>query len=217
MSSIRTNRFWQILYPLLIYYFLYHSAYLLLRAWLKENCSALFCLMLAALITLPALYGTYRKLPVVKAAEPIERALLPKEILGILAVVLLGIALNVAITQSGLLAWSEGYRASQKTLGGGLPAVRLLANGLVIPLLEELLYRGTICGQLDLWYGKVPAVLISSFLFGMMHFNIVQFLYAFLMGLALGSLYISSRKLWLPAAAHGLTNLVMVIYTLCIG
>ena len=46
-----------------------------------------------------------------------------------------------------------------------------------------------------------------------MHFNVVQFLYGFVMGLALGYIYVRYRRLWIPMAAHGLVNFVVILVT----
>ena len=54
---------------------------------------------------------------------------------------------------------------------------------------------------------------LSAFLFGIMHFNVVQFLYGFVMGLALGYIYVRYRRLWIPMVAHGLVNFVVILVT----
>ena len=50
------------------------------------------------------------------------------------------------------------------------------------PVLEECFFRGLIFGYLRK-YGKIFAIIITSFFFGLMHLNIVQFPTAVLIGL----------------------------------
>ena len=60
-------------------------------------------------------------------------------------------------------------------------------------------------------YMGILYIIISAFCFGIMHFNVVQFLYGFLVGLAIATVYIKTRKLWVVIVAHGLTNFIVVI------
>ena len=61
----------------------------------------------------------------------------------------------------------------------------LLGSCLVIPLAEELLYRGVVERRLSLLCGSAPAIVLSAVIFGVMHWNVVQFLYAGILGLLL--------------------------------
>ena len=61
----------------------------------------------------------------------------------------------------------------------------LLGSCLMIPLAEELLYRGVVERRLSLLCGSVPAIVLSAVIFGVMHWNVVQFLYAGILGLLL--------------------------------
>ena len=109
------------------------------------------------------------------------------------------------------MAYSSGYAQANATLYAGGLLTKIFANCISIPILEELVYRGIVCGQLSLWYDEKIAVIISAFCFGIMHFNVVQFLYGFLVGLAIATVYIKTRKLWVVIVAHGLTNFIVVI------
>lgn len=123
----------------------------------------------------------------------------------------LGLILNFIISHTPLVAYSSGYAQANATLYAGGLLTKIFANCISIPILEELVYRGIVCGQLSLWYDEKIAVIISAFCFGIMHFNVVQFLYGFLVGLAIATVYIKTRKLWVVIVAHGLTNFIVVI------
>ena len=60
--------------------------------------------------------------------------------------------------------------------------------------------------------GKHKAVIISALLFGIAHLNLIQGTYAFLFGLILGELYISSKNLLRPLLFHLTVNCGSVIY-----
>ncbi len=217
MKNIRTNRIWQIVYPLILYYVMYNLIYIVSATLLAKYVSAVFCLMIAAIATIPAIYKIYRSLLIPKADPMIAVGDLPREGLYILGIVILGVLLNVGITYSGMMQWSSGYQQANATLYSGALVTKICANAIFIPLLEELLYRGIICGQLSLWYDRKAAIIISSIFFGIMHLNVIQFLYAFLMGLALSAVYLKTKKLWVTVVAHGMTNLVVILYTVLLA
>lgn len=56
---------------------------------------------------------------------------------------------------------------------------------LIIPIVEELLFRGTVQKPLEK-YGKFFAIIISSLVFAIYHGNLIQGIYAFICGLLLG-------------------------------
>lgn len=213
MKNLRINRFWQIALPVLTYYLMYHCIHYLCLLLLGQWMGTLSCLGLSSAVTLIFMFSVYRGLPIVRKREVFDKKMLAEECVAVLGIVVLGMILNVIISNTPLVEVSEGYRQANSTLFSGTMPSRIIVNGILIPMLEEVVYRGIVCGQLDLWYGKKISVFISALLFGMMHFNMVQFLYAFLMGIALGYVFVRYKKLWVPAAAHGLTNLVVIFIT----
>ncbi len=66
---------------------------------------------------------------------------------------------------------------------GGELAIMALALGLFAAFGEEFLCRGYIQTRLSRRWGSLSAVLITSFLFGILHFDIVHSTMAFFMGL----------------------------------
>lgn len=80
----------------------------------------------------------------------------------------------------------------------------------VLPaLLEEMIYRGYILRTLRP-YGNMFAVIVSSLLFSLMHGNLRQIPFAFVVGLVLGLLYVISDNIWLPIAVHFANNAISV-------
>lgn len=211
-SSFRVNRIWQIAYPLAVYFIVYNLAYKVFCVLFTQGKSSLFLLGMAAVFTIPWIYGMYKKLPVLKCEKRFQRQTIVKELLLVVGIVAIGVGLNVILTHLPIVSGSPGFEKANQTLYAGGVFARIFSTCICIPVLEELLYRGIICGQLSLWYNTITGTVISALLFGMMHFNMVQFIYAFGMGLVLGLTFSRTKKLWVVMLAHGLTNLVVVLY-----
>ncbi len=149
---------------------------------------------------------------IVRPAKLIEPKALPKEISAIIGIVGCGIILNIVLTNMSFTSDSTSFASASATLTSGTLPTKIFVTCLIIPILDEIVYRGLVCGQLMVITKNAIAIFVSALCFGIMHSNIVQFIYGFLMGLLLGLLYSKSKKLWCVVAAHAITNLVVVLY-----
>ncbi len=213
MKPIRSNRVIQILYPLFVYYIFYNVLYSVFSYIFQEKMGQLFCLMLSGMITIIPIYLIYRKVPKLIPDSINKKSTYVLYALGVICVVFIAISLNVIITHLGIVENSDGFQSASKKLTDGTLIIKILSNVMIIPILEELLYRGIIAGQVCLWYGWIAATIFSSFCFGISHFNIVQFLYALIVGIALGTLYCKTKRLSLCILAHGITNLIVILFS----
>lgn len=83
----------------------------------------------------------------------------------------------------------------------------------IVPgFVEELLFRGVILKNL-LPYGRTTAVFASALLFGVMHQNAGQLLYATVAGLVFGYVYVHTRSLWCCVLMHVCNNFLSVLTT----
>lgn len=91
----------------------------------------------------------------------------------------------------------------------------VLAICIAGPIMEEVLFRGAIMGHLLTIY-KDPrkAIVISALVFGVIHGNPVQILFAFLIGLLFGVLYYRTKSLIPVIFAHVLNNSLSTCLTL---
>jgi membrane protease YdiL (CAAX protease family) len=89
-------------------------------------------------------------------------------------------------------------------------AVKIILLAVIPAFVEELLFRGVILSALSP-YCKGVALVISAVLFGLMHQNVGQLLFAMLSGLVLGALYLHSRSLWPCVLLHFLNNLLTLL------
>lgn len=91
-------------------------------------------------------------------------------------------------------------------VGRGLWTLLMLV--LFAPVLEELICRGLVLGTLRARYGVTLAWLVSALFFGVMHLQPVQVINAFVVGLILGYVYISTDSLWSVMILHAMNNAV---------
>ncbi|GAB6088474.1 CPBP family intramembrane glutamic endopeptidase [Spirochaeta dissipatitropha] len=84
--------------------------------------------------------------------------------------------------------------------------VRLLLMAVCVPIIEEILYRGVVLGQLVRKMRPGYAVLVSAVIFGAIHLDPFQSLYTFFLGLFLGWFYLRTRNLRLTIWIHVVFN-----------
>ncbi|GAB4217260.1 MAG: hypothetical protein OHK0022_59330 [Roseiflexaceae bacterium] len=83
-----------------------------------------------------------------------------------------------------------------------LPALAMLiCGGVIVPIAEELLFRGVLYNWLRS-RGFWLAALVSSALFGLVHGHLTIGIIAFVLGLVCAWVYERSRSLWAPIAVH---------------
>lgn len=76
----------------------------------------------------------------------------------------------------------------------------------IAPITEEIVYRGFVMGALKK-HGKMLAIVVSALLFGVMHGNIPQAIFAFFVGLVLGFVAMEYSVKW-AILIHMLNNFV---------
>lgn len=107
----------------------------------------------------------------------------------------------------------QAYQESVQRLKQS-PVSSFLQVCVIAPIVEELLMRGVVLGGLTGSCGVVPALLISSALFALLHFNMVQTLSALLCGLALGGLYLATGSVLCCIVCHGAYNVISFLTTI---
>lgn len=211
-KKLHGNRIWQIIYPLGAYYALYSILYTVFKKVFAGVGSPLLWLGVASALTIPFIYGIYKQMPIIRNPKPFDKDTIIYEILYTLGIVVFGVLLNILITHTSFVEQSTGFAKANEVFNVDSILTKIFTNCICIPILEELVYRGIIAGQLLVWRGSIVAIVVSSLLFGAMHFNMVQFIYAFFVGLALAYVYTKTNKLWIVIVAHGLTNLAVVLW-----
>lgn len=121
-----------------------------------------------------------------------------------------GIALNNLIVMTPLVEVSTGFQSANEAFFGGGFMLEVLASGLVVPIAEELLFRGIVLKRCSYWVGEGWGVLFSALLFGIIHVNLVQFFYATLLGVLLALLVQRKERVWLAVLGHASANLMAI-------
>ena len=121
--------------------------------------------------------------------------------------------LNLLIEQAGIPNTMEDTFIDMSRTPFGILSIALLA-----PILEELLFRGAIQGHLQSVL-KHPwvAILIASFLFGVVHMNPAQIPFAFLLGAMFGWLYYRTGSLLPGIIGHVLNNSIAAVSMILYG
>ena len=105
-------------------------------------------------------------------------------------------------------------KVAQHIYSGSLLAI-VIRTGVLAPAMEELLMRGLIYNGISRVVGKVGGVVLSSLIFGVIHGNLLQGIYAGLLGVIFAVLYeIYDRNLFSCILAHMSANLVSVAGTM---
>ncbi|MEJ2886032.1 CPBP family intramembrane glutamic endopeptidase [Actinomycetospora aeridis] len=100
---------------------------------------------------------------------------------------------------------------------GPLAAALVVAiGGLLVPLGEELLFRGLGYGVLRR-VGRVFAVIVTAAVFALAHGLNVVFAAAFVLGVVNAVLYERTGSIWPPAAAHAMFNLISFTLALAVA
>jgi sodium transport system permease protein len=103
-----------------------------------------------------------------------------------------------------LAEFLRDYHGESPNLAAAWPLLFVFV--VVLPVSEELAFRGFILGGLQRRFSPWKAIVLSSFLFGLYHMNVFQFLPAFLLGLVLGLLATRTRSIWPGVLLHALHN-----------
>lgn len=134
-----------------------------------------------------------------------------------LLVIPFGIALcigvNMLIMISGLPQLFPAYYQLAESIYQGKLLFEILAVGVLPAMAEELIYRGILYKGFRKFVPVVAANLLSAFVFGLMHMNMVQFVYAFVLGAAFAWVYERYKTLWAPVLMHMSANVFSVLLT----
>lgn len=212
-------RIWDILYPLLMYYAVIVLVMFVTQSVLgADSKNYMIRQIIATLVALPVVYFSFYK----PTYSGMDRIQLQKSVISglilpiaqmILVAVCCGIAWNNILVMSPLISMSEGFAQANEDFYAGTFLAEIIGSVILTPILEELIYRGVIYTRLKRYLGNLPAILLSSLIFGLMHFNIVQFVYAFVLGIMLAVFMETRGHVYGAMIGHITVNLISVVRT----
>ena len=96
----------------------------------------------------------------------------------------------------------------------GLPWLALLTTGILAPIVEEIAFRRGIQKNMSEKFNPTVGIIVSALVFGVMHGNLFQGVFAALMGIILGVVYHKTNNLWYTTIIHIVNNSASVLITL---
>ena len=140
-----------------------------------------------------------------------------KSIDGLSVVPMVILAAASAVGMNGLLNVIELYRYSPtfqeiSQIQFDTPIwLGILSYGILAPLGEEVVFRGVVYGQLKKVMKVPAAIVLSGLAFGLFHGNLVQAVYATVIGVLLALVYELYGTLAAPMVFHSVANLFVYI------
>ncbi|MCI5873101.1 MAG: CPBP family intramembrane metalloprotease [Clostridiales bacterium] len=218
MKKTGVYRVWQVIYPIGIYYVVSSIVYFFLGMLLGNNQETyMLRQMVCGAVTIPFILSFYKQdkqfedTVYGKKKFSFDAQTIWEIVLSVSIGAMLGIAVNNLIAMTPLMEISAGFKEANDSFFAGGVVYELLGSCLVIPIAEELLYRGVVFKRLRVFLGVWPAILLSAIIFGAVHANLVQFLYAGILGVLLAYLLQSTGKLYAPILGHIAANVAAVI------
>lgn len=124
-----------------------------------------------------------------------------------------GLVLNNIMLLADMAVVSEVYNEMAVKQYAIPLAAQFAAYGFITPICEELIFRGLIFKRMREHFPFYTAMFGSAMMFGIFHGNIIQSMYAFVMGVLFAYLYEMYGSLKAPVIAHMVVNLVAVTLT----
>lgn len=140
-----------------------------------------------------------------------NKALLKRDAVLVTAyAVAMGLGLNILVAYFKLAGMSDAYEQVAGIQYSVPLPVGLVIYGILTPFTEEIIFRGVIHNRIRKYFPVPVTICASAIIFGCFHGNVVQMLYAILMGMALALVYESyGRLLQAPVLFHCAANIVV--------
>lgn len=123
------------------------------------------------------------------------------------------VAATCLMTMMQAVFYDSSYQEMSADVYSTPFVIQIICLGFVIPLAEELMFRGILYKRYrerqNFWYSAI----CSSVLFSFMHVSITQMLYTFLLGLMLAYVYEKFGSFSAPFVLHVFFNLGSIIFT----
>lgn len=130
-------------------------------------------------------------------------------VLGVFACV----GMNLFISLTGIINWGGGFDDTAEAIYGGGMFWTVIGVVFVIPVVEEIMFRGLIYNRMRNYAGAVPAILVSALYFAIYHMNVPQGIYAFMLGVLMAWVYYRFKTILAPILFHVSANAVSVVLT----
>ena len=124
----------------------------------------------------------------------------------------IAIILNIIISLTNLASYDSDFVEVSESITSPALMVTIICAGIIIPIVEEFVFRGLVFNRIKFQYNFVSAMIISALAFGIFHGNIVQGIYATILGVFLAYVYNKTKSIFIPILIHIGANLFVIIY-----
>lgn len=182
------------------------------KAFEIYNNSILYVTFMGAVMAAPVLYWFFKRDNIKRGVKSTISLKIPNNFNYI---VLLGIGACIAgnnlIALSGIAAYFQDYEEIAESMYSNGMFFQFISIGVIIPLTEELVFRGLIFKRMRDWMGFTAAAVLSAAGFALFHGNIVQGIYAFFLGMLMAYVYEKYETFLAPYLLHATANILSVI------
>lgn len=88
------------------------------------------------------------------------------------------------------------------------PIILVISAAVVAPIYEEIIFRGILLKGMSKKINPIIALVVSALFFAVVHLNVPQGINAFLLGLVIGFIYLTTESIYLSIFAHFINNLL---------
>ena len=215
-QSTNTNRNMTFFYPLIVYFVVFAIMnqavlpMLPLDAVMGQALTSFVAGTVVYICFIAAKRGSDGRRQLVYLA-PVKKSACIGGVIAILWLGCAGVAMNNVIAAMGLQQISDSYQQVEQAFYSSDLLCELLVLGIITPFTEELLYRSVVYQRMRESYGAVTAVIGSSLIFALLHMNLVQIIYAFVLGLLLALLMERYQDMRVPFVGHAAANIIAVL------
>ena len=171
------------------------------------NSRALIIIAITMVILLPIFYTVYKKYKT-KSNFKFKNLIVP---------ILFGISISliyniVLFSLNNVVGFTNEFQASSLPL-----YVQIITSGILGPILEELTFRGVVYNKLKEFNKPMTAIILCSVIFGILHVDIINAIYAFGVSFILIYLYEKYKTIIAPIIMHISLNVtIMLAYSLIV-
>lgn len=123
------------------------------------------------------------------------------------------IGINVIIVMSGLAARDTSYLTAAAGVYAKGAVMLLICQGIVVPIAEELMFRGVLFRRCREQMGFWSSAFSVSLFFALEHGTVTQLAYTLVLGLFFAYFYEKYGSLKAPVLLHIMVNVVSVVIT----
>ena len=110
-----------------------------------------------------------------------------------------------------LTNYMDSFQEFSNSIYSANIALLIISVGVVGPIIEEIIFRGLIFNELKANMPTRTVVIVQAVLFGIFHMRAIQMIYATLLGLFLGVVFVKTKTILAPIILHITYNITSVM------